>query len=121
MKRKGGEEPDTSSSLLHSRGGKLRREEKTHDPSQFCYIDHLPDEVLASIFRLLPWKERIAIVEQVSKRWRRVALESGWKDFNVFDAREWTVPHGRTLRNRLLPPKVQLKFTVLYLTQSHRQ
>lgn len=63
-----------------------------HDPSQPCHIDSVPDEVLASILRLLPWRERIVNVERVSRRWRRVALEGGWSDWNVFNSREWEVP-----------------------------
>lgn len=108
MKRKGVDEPSASDYTLRSQEEKLEREEVEYDPSQPCYLDRLPDEVLASIIRLLPWKKRITIVEPVSRRWRRVALEGGWKDFTMFNSREWSVPVGRCSGERSMPPKVSL-------------
>lgn len=77
--------------LLRSMIGEIKLEESNgNDPSpQTGPVYSLPDEVLASIIRLLPWRERIASVERVSRKWRRVALEGGWSDFTVLDSREW--------------------------------
>lgn len=55
-------------------------------------MDGVPDEVLASIIRLLPWRERLASVERVSKRWGRVARKSGWSDFTVGDSGKLGIP-----------------------------
>lgn len=49
-------------------------------------MDVLPDEMLATIIRLLPWRERLSKIERVSKRWNRVARKSGWSNFTVFDS-----------------------------------
>jgi F-box-like len=85
------------SDTVHCRGKLQRNEEdmpglSTSTPAN---MDIVPDEVLASIIRLLPWRERIASVERVSRRWRRVALERGWSDFTVFNSRECIAPRGR--------------------------
>lgn len=96
MKRRIVDEPN-SDYLLCSENEVLGNEDLAkQDPSQPCYVDSVSDEVLASIMRLLPWKNRIASVERVSRRWQRVALERGWRDFTLVNSRDWGIPEDRS-------------------------
>jgi hypothetical protein len=54
-------------------------------PATAAHIDRLDDELLARIIRLLWWRERIACVELVSRRWNRVAKWGGWRGFTEFN------------------------------------
>lgn len=65
-----------------------------YDPDQPCHIDSLPDELLAKMILHLPWMERLRNTERVSKRWRRVARQSGWSDFTTLDNRQWEYSNG---------------------------
>lgn len=69
-----------------------------HDQSSPSHVDRLTDEVLARIIRLLPWRERLVSAEQVSRRWRRVALEAGWSDFTAFGNQPWNDEHNIGLK-----------------------
>lgn len=105
-------EPDT----VHWRGKMQRNEEdmpglSTSPPAN---MDSVPDELLASIIRLLPWRERIASVERVSRRWRRVAVEGGWSDFTVFKNVKCIAPRARNWKTS---PKVEL--TARLTSRSH--
>lgn len=65
-----------------------------HDSSQPCHIDSLPNVLLARVILHLPWVDRLRSVELVSKRWRRVAIKSGWNDFTSFDNQHLPVTGG---------------------------
>lgn len=47
-------------------------------------INSLPSELLVSIIKHLPWRDR-AKVERVNKHWRHLALTYGWSDAEHFD------------------------------------
>lgn len=59
------------------------------DSSRPTFVDSLPDELLASIMRLLPWQERVLSLELVSKRWNRVVKRDGYSDRIEFDNEDW--------------------------------
>lgn len=51
-------------------------------------INSIPDELLAAIIQHLPHRECIR-VEQINKRWQRVASSQGWADVKCFHTREY--------------------------------
>lgn len=64
-----------SSSIAAGSASKRAREACTSPPQ--CTIDNLPDELLARVFQELPFWDLFK-VEEVSHRWRGVAMRHGW-------------------------------------------
>lgn len=61
---------------------------KRAKPAPPTHIDSLPEEILARIFQLLYWRDRVEYVEQVSKKWNALMWRSGWADYTRFSAEE---------------------------------